>query len=77
MQTMDVIYPGSPMLLVLRPELLKRLLDPVLVYAHNDTNHPFSDPFSPHQLGTYPIANATTKQQEPSTRAHAPRISAP
>ena len=65
MSTMDVIYPGSPMLLYTRPELLKLLLVPVLRYAHNDTFIKFGDPFSPHQLGTYPIANDTTAKQEP------------
>ena len=62
---MDVIYPGSPMLLYTAPELLKLLLLPVLSYAHNDTYIQFSDPYSPHQLGTYPIANDTTARQEP------------
>lgn len=62
---MDVIYPGSPMLLYAEPELLKLLLVPVLAYAHNDTFIRFSNPYSPHQLGTYPIANDTTAQQEP------------
>ena len=65
MQTMDVIYPGSPMLLALRPEILRKMLVPVLAYAANETWHHFGSPYSPHQLGTYPIANATTAQQEP------------
>ena len=65
MSTMDVIYPGSPMLLHANPALLKLLLLPVLSYAHNDTYIQFSDPYSPHQLGTYPIANDTTARQEP------------
>ena len=33
MQTMDVIYPASPMLLYTNPELLKLLLIPVLAYV--------------------------------------------
>jgi hypothetical protein len=65
MQTMDVIYPGSPMLLYSNPELLKLLLVPVLDYAANGTFINFSNPYSPHQLGTYPIANDTTAAQEP------------
>ena len=64
MQTMDVIYPASPMLLDTAPELLQLLLVPVLAYANNETWIKFSDPYSPHQLGTYPIANDTTARQE-------------
>lgn len=64
MSTMDVIYPASPMLLFTNPELLKLLLIPVLAYAHNDTYIQFTDPYSPHQLGTYPIADSTTRRQE-------------
>ena len=46
-----------------QPDLLRLLLIPVLAYAHNDTFIKFSNPFSPHQLGTYPIANDTTARQ--------------
>jgi hypothetical protein len=65
MQTMDVVFPASPMLLYTNAELLKLLLIPVLNFANNDTDTPFSNPFSPHQIGTYPIADATTASQEP------------
>lgn len=65
MQTMDVIYPASPMLLYTNPELLKLLLIPVLAYANNETYIRFGNPYSPHQLGTYPIADAPTSAQEP------------
>ena len=65
MQTMDVVYPASPMLLWSDPELLRLLLIPVLEFANNATWHPFTNPFSPHQIGRYPIANATTADQEP------------
>lgn len=53
------------MLLFTAPEILRQLLLPVLAYAHNETYIQFSDPYSPHQLGTYPIANDTTRRQEP------------
>jgi hypothetical protein len=66
MQTMDVVYPASPMMLYSNPELLSLLLVPVLTYANNETTTPFANPFSPHQLGTYPIADATTASQEAS-----------
>jgi len=65
MNTMDVIYPASPMLLYAAPELLRQLLLPVLAYANNETYIRFTNPYSPHQLGTYPIANDTTEKQEP------------
>ena len=52
MQTMDVIYPASPMLLYTNPELLKLLLIPNLAYAHNDTYITFNDPYSPHQVSS-------------------------
>ena len=65
MQTMDVIYPASPMLLYTNPELLKLLLLPVLAYAHNETYIRFGNPYSPHQLGTYPIGDSPTAAQEP------------
>jgi hypothetical protein len=53
------------MLLYTQPELLKLLLIPVLAYANNETYVKFSNPYSPHQLGTYPIADAPTAAQEP------------
>lgn len=45
------------MLLYTNPNLLKLLLIPVLAYANNETYISFTDPYSPHQLGTYPIAS--------------------
>jgi len=65
MQTMDVVFPASPMFLYTNPELLKLLLLPILAYANNETSTPFSNQYSPHQIGTYPIADADTKSQEP------------
>jgi len=65
MQTMDVVYPASPMMLYTNPELLWKLLLPVLAFANNETSTPFFDKFSPHEIGTYPIADHNTTQQEP------------
>jgi hypothetical protein len=65
MQTMDVIYPASPMMLYTNPELLKLLLEPILAYANNETYVQFGNPYSPHQLGTYPIGDSPTSKQEP------------
>ncbi|CUG92396.1 Hypothetical protein, putative [Bodo saltans] len=62
--TMDVIFPASPLLFYAAPEVVKMLLLPVLHYAVNQTWHAYTYPFSPHQLGTYPVANITTSEQE-------------
>jgi hypothetical protein len=52
--TVDVIYPGSPILLLFNPTLLKGAMTPVLTYS--GTYHwPFR--WAPHDLGTYPHAN--------------------
>lgn len=64
MQTMDVVYPASPMLIYSNPVLLRELLIPVLAFANNETSTPYSDSFSPHEIGTYPIADHNTEQQE-------------
>ena len=64
MSTVDVIFPTSPLLLYTDPMLLRMLLAPVLAYANNETATRFSYPFSPHQLGQYPIADSRTEDQE-------------
>jgi len=64
MQTMDVIYPASPLFLYVNPELLKKMLLPVLAFANNETYDPYTYRFSPHEVGTYPVADHTTADQE-------------
>jgi len=79
MQTMDVIFPSAPMFLLFNTDILKKALIPVLSFANNETarEHPddpnsrivwpqytYSDPYSPHEIGTYPVADHGTKEQE-------------
>jgi hypothetical protein len=59
-QTVDVIYPESPMLLLLNPKLLEYSLIPILDYAQSGS---WPYPYSPHDLGVYPVNNARVPSQ--------------
>lgn len=65
MNTVDVVYPASPALLYHNPWYLQKLLEPMLDFANNSTSLQYWKPFSPHELGVYPVANHGTKDQEP------------
>jgi len=52
--TVDVLYPSAPFFLFLQPRLLEAQLLPVLEYSALAR---WKFPFSPHDLGQYPLAN--------------------
>jgi len=64
MSTVDVMYPACPLLLLFSPRLLQLQLLPIFEFAANETSNPYTKPYAPHHLGTYPIADATTASQE-------------
>jgi len=53
--TVDVLYPSAPFYLFLNPSLLEAEVRPVLEYASLPR---WRFDFAPHDLGTYPLANA-------------------
>ena len=51
LNTMDVIYPASPLFIRQSPDLAYNLLIPTLEYANNATNVSYNVPWAPHHLG--------------------------
>ncbi len=55
--TVDIIYPASPVWVYLDPQYLALVLKPVFAYAQSPG---WTEPFSPHDLGPYPNASGYT-----------------
>lgn len=55
--TVDLFYPSAPFFLYLNPELLRAEMTPLFEYAQMKR---WPWPYSPHDLGTYPLANGQT-----------------
>lgn len=53
--TVDITYPSMPMFLMLNPDLLEGMLNPVFEFAEGD--HGWGFEFAPHDVGFYPWAN--------------------
>eukprot|EP00300_Choanocystis_sp_HF-7_P002429 c11848_g1_i1.p1 GENE.c11848_g1_i1~~c11848_g1_i1.p1 ORF type:complete len:679 (-),score=133.15 c11848_g1_i1:17-2053(-) len=62
--TVDVLYPASPMWILLAPEHLRLMMLPLLEYANNATNIPYNLAWAPHHLGVWPICDLSPDQQE-------------
>ncbi len=58
--TVDVIFPTCPIELVYNPVLLKALVNPIFYYCESGR---WTKPYSPHDLGTYPIANGRKNEE--------------
>ncbi|KAK2596697.1 hypothetical protein QQS21_006212 [Conoideocrella luteorostrata] len=56
-QTVDVIFPAFPILLYLNPNLIKYMLEPLLI---NDRYH-YPNDYAQHDLGRFPRANGYPK----------------
>jgi len=64
LSTVDVIFPASPFFVHYNPDLLRRLMLPLLTYANNETTVNYTFVWAPHHLGYYPIEYILSKDQE-------------
>ena len=64
--TVDISYPSIPLFLLLNPELIEGMLNPIFEYAGG--NHGWCYDFAPHDAGVYPKANGQAYGYEKKTR---------